>query len=158
MDHILDLEKPAGLDYTSASRGACRRFYASVVCPLFKNVKPMQAGHISFLLPSLPRGEMRAASWKPSAQSQQTVSKRKSGIGDFMAPRFRSWFPLAAVLLLESSRRLKLPARFPGETSSRKQHQVCSSSGGAHQQGRRSATAVWPFGTVAHRPFADRVD
>lgn len=37
-----------------------------------------------------------------AAQSLQTVSKHKSGIGDFMAPRFRSWFPLTAVLLLES--------------------------------------------------------
>lgn len=102
MDHILDLEKPAGLNFMSVSQRACRRFYASVVWPLFKYVKPMRAPHSSFLLPSHPLWRNEGSLMEASAQSQQTVSKHKSGIGDFMAPRFRSWFPLTAVLLLES--------------------------------------------------------
>lgn len=105
MDHILDLEKPAGLNFMSASRRACRRFYASAVWPLFKYVKPMQAPHSSFLLPSHPLWRNEGSLVEASAHSQQTVSKHKSGIGDFMAPRLRSWFPLTAVLLLESSPR-----------------------------------------------------
>lgn len=128
----------------SVSRRACRRFYASVVWPLFKYVKPMRAPHSSFLLPSHPLWRNEGSLVEASAQSQQTVSKHKSGIGDFMAPRFRSWFPLTAVLLLESRPRPAFRAACE-RAGSRKQHQVCSSSRGARQEEWCSEAAVWLF-------------
>lgn len=84
----------SGLEFHAVLQQPCRLFSASLVWRPFKNAKPTQLQHSSFLLLSFPLWITEHSLIKgASPQWQQTVSKHKSVIADFMGFAFKFGFP-----------------------------------------------------------------